>query len=164
LSGVVLNDIGPELELPGLQRIMSYVGVKPSLETWGDAERITRAVNPGFKMTDTEWEDFTKRIYRDVDGKPVLNYDQTLGLSFKSLKPKTGAPIPTFWKLFDSLRHLPLLIIRGEHSDLFSKRVMQDMAISHGNAETFTVKKRGHAPFLDEAGVLTKIISLLKKS
>jgi len=164
LSGVVLNDIGPELEIEGLTRIMSYVGIKPIIENWEDAERLTRAVNPDFQMSKEEWIEFTKRIYKEVDGKPTLDYDQSLGLSFKSMKPKKGNPIPTFWKLFDSLKNLPLLIIRGDRSDLFSSRVMSDMALSHGSAETLTVKNRGHAPFLDEPEVLPKIIALLKKS
>lgn len=164
LSSVVLNDIGPEFDPAGLKRIASYVGVKPTIDKWDDAVKIVRTVNPGFKMSDAAWRSFTERLFDNENGKPVMDYDANLAMAFKELKPEPGQAMPTFWKQFDTLKHIPMLIIRGENSDLLSPRIMKDMVISHGNAETFIVKDRAHAPFLDEPGVLPEIIALCKKS
>src|SRR5690606_14553968 len=44
LAGVVLNDIGPELDPAGVRRLQSYVGRLPAVRTWDEAVAQVRMV------------------------------------------------------------------------------------------------------------------------
>src|SRR5438067_2951930 len=84
LSGVVLNDIGPVIERQGLLRIQSYLGKDPNLRTWDQAAASLNETHPGFELTADEWLSFARRIFRDEDGVPRLDYDPRLAETFPS--------------------------------------------------------------------------------
>ena len=54
------------------------------------------------------------------------------------------------WPLFRSLRHLPVLTIRGGASDILSERVLQQMKDVHPSMQVVTLDGVGHAPTLEE--------------
>src|SRR5690606_28959393 len=45
LAGVVLNDIGPQIEPIGLARIKTYIGRTPLPDDWSDAARILKRLH-----------------------------------------------------------------------------------------------------------------------
>ena len=83
LEGAVLNDIGPRLEKDGLLRIARHLGVSPRLDSWDDAVEALKATNSGFEaLRPQQWLDFAKRVFRDEDGRPKLDYDAGLAKAF----------------------------------------------------------------------------------
>ena len=120
LAGAVLNDVGPEIEPAGLQRIRGYVGRASSFPTWMHAARAVaeanRDVYPDWGIA--EWLGMAKRLYRlTSSGKIVLDYDLKIAEPFRS---PDGAPPADLWPALSALAGVPVLIVRGERSDVLS--------------------------------------------
>lgn len=163
IRGVVLNDIGPRIEAGGLLRIAGYLTHSPRPETWPHATAIVRRINETAftNLTDAGWEAFARRLFRDDDGKPVPDYDPRLaGLLSRNLAASRGR-VPQMWPQFRSLAGFPLLAIRGENSDILSGETLDAMSAAVPAMKTLTVRHRGHAPFLTEPGVLSRIGRIL---
>ena len=58
------------------------------------------------------------------------------------------------WPQFGSLAQMPLLIVRGENSDLLSAGIVERMQADHPSVKSGTAKERGHAPCRGEPEVL----------
>ena len=65
------------------------------------------------------------------------------------------------WQLFERMKPVPLLLIRGALTDLLSADVAEKMVELHGNAKLVTVPRVGHAPGLDEAEAVSAIKTFL---
>jgi pimeloyl-ACP methyl ester carboxylesterase len=164
LAGVVLNDIGPVLEPEGLARIRQYLGKRPRFATWRGAVAALKRTNQGFdSLSDDEWLAFARRVFRDHDGCPVLDYDANLRRTFPTPKQIAAGAAPPLWDLLAALDGLPVTALRGEHSDLLSPATHAGMAEVVGGLDAVTVRNRGHAPFLDEAESLAAICRLLAR-
>jgi pimeloyl-ACP methyl ester carboxylesterase len=149
IAGMVLNDIGPVLEAKGLMRIRGYVGKLPTPRTTQEAVQILQQASgaefPAF--TDEQWQALVRVTWREVEGRLVLNYDPNLVKTLEAADPE--APLPDLWPLFEGLKPFPLLVIRGEHSDLLSAETVQAMQARHPRLTAITVPGQGHAPALD---------------
>jgi pimeloyl-ACP methyl ester carboxylesterase len=149
LAGVVLNDIGPELEPAGLARIRGYVGQGGSFETWMHAARHLREqfgnAHPDFAIAD--WLAFAKRVMVVAgNGRIVFDYDMKIAEPFNSQEPIEL----DLWAAFRALRHIPTLVLRGELSDLLSAATVKKMKAELPEMKAVTVKRVGHAPTLAE--------------
>ena len=156
ISGIVVNDIGPEADPRGIERIRGYAGALPPVHTWDEAIAQYRQVNarawPG--LTDEQWGIVTRRSYReDVSGVPVLDFDPMIGEAIRSA-PAVPADL---WPVFAQLRALAMLVIRGELSDILSPEILERMRREKPDLESLTVPGRGHAPLLDEPEALGAI-------
>ncbi|HEU0045769.1 alpha/beta hydrolase [Sphingomonas sp.] len=163
LAGAVLNDIGPTIEAAGLQRIRGYVGRGSSHPTWLHAARAVqegnRDVYPDWTLD--EWLQMAKRLYRLTDhGKIVLDYDLRIAEPFR--QPGGEAPAD-LWPALDALRDTPVLIVRGERSDVLSAATAAQMVAGLQAAELVTVPRVGHAPTLNEAEAVAGIARLLAR-
>lgn len=163
LAGVVLNDIGPDIEATGLQRIRGYVGRASSFPTWLHAARAVadanRDVYPGWLIAD--WLAMAKRLYRLTPaGKIVLDYDLKIAEPFRS---PSEAPPPDLWATLDALRQTPALILRGERSDVLSCVTAARMAATLPEAALVTVAGVGHAPTLAEPDAIAALDRLLAR-
>jgi pimeloyl-ACP methyl ester carboxylesterase len=149
IAGAVLNDIGPVLEARGLNRIRGYVGKLPTPRTRQDAVQILRQMSesefPAF--TDEQWQALARVTWHESEGHLVLNYDPNLMKTLEAADPE--APLPDLWPLFEGLKPFPLLVIRGEHSDLLSAETVQAMQGRHPRLTPIMVPGQGHAPALD---------------
>ncbi|MFC7290614.1 alpha/beta fold hydrolase [Hirschia litorea] len=165
LVGVVLNDVGPKLEKIGLDRIAGYVGSFIEHDSWEDAalavQKSQISAFPDFKFED--WLAFAKRTHRKLEnGKIVLDYDPAIAESLKNIQIDVSAEMQT-WALFAATYKRPLLVIRGEISDLFSSDTAAKMVHRHGRATIVTVPNTGHAPILDEPICVKSIEKFLRK-
>ena len=150
IKGVVLNDVGPELELAGIARIRGYVGRSGNWPTWLHAARTLagnqRHVYPDYTIED--WLRMAKRLYRlSPNGRIVIDYDPRIA------EPMRGAdesPPVDLWPALGALKDVPALILRGEMSDVISANTVERMGAALPLAETVTVPRTGHAPTLDE--------------
>ena len=160
VAGVVLNDIGPEIDPSGLRRIAGYVGQLPAVKSWNEAIAQTKSVHgpalPG--LTDEQWSHYARCGYREVDsGAPVPDVDPRIAEVFR--RPPTGDP--DLWGLFRRLTVVPMLVIRGGSSDILSQDTLRRMIREKANLSHVTLGHRGHAPLLNEPQCLIAIDDFL---
>jgi pimeloyl-ACP methyl ester carboxylesterase len=161
VAALVLNDIGPAIEPLGLARIKSYVGRTPVPDDWADAAGIQRRLhgNQFTQWNDADWDSFARLTYRDVDGGPVGDYDPALANTFDGVD--FDQPIPAMWDEFGSLKAVPVLVIRGENSDLLSEATVSRMSAVHPRVESVTVAGEGHPPLLRQPQLLNRISAFI---
>jgi pimeloyl-ACP methyl ester carboxylesterase len=161
IRGVVLNDIGPVLDAQGLLRIRSYVGKLPAPRDWTEAAEILKRTSASQSpaLTDEDWLAMARGTWREEAGGLVSSYDHALMKPLAALDLE--ARIPTMWPLFDGLKDLPVLVIRGEMSDLLSRETVTDMAARHPALESFEVPGQGHAPLLRDAATIARVVSFV---
>lgn len=156
IAGIVLNDVGPEIDPAGAERIRGYAGRLLPIGSWEDAIAQTREVYgsawPG--LPDDAWPELARRAYReDADGTPVLDVDPMIGEALRAA-PSRG---PDLWPLYASLARIPTLAIRGARSDILSLATFERMRREKPDLEQLTVADRGHVPLLDEPECLAAI-------
>lgn len=161
LRGVVMNDIGPVIEAQGLLRIRSYVGKLPSPRTMAEAAEILRRTSDARfpALSEDDWLAMAAGSWREDQGRLVPSYDPALmkGLAALDLE----APLPVLWPFFAALKHVPVLAIRGENSDLLSDATLEEMTRVHPACQTLTVPGQGHAPLLRDAPTIARIASFV---
>lgn len=149
LSGVLLNDIGPELDPRGLSHIMEYLGCPSAFLSFEDAAtRLPQTMGPRFKnVSHAQWLTFARRIWNEGETRLELRYDPKLRDAFE-----VGDPTGTFdlWPFFDAFQDLPLALLRGENSDLLTQACADEMQSRRPDMIFANVADRGHVPFLDE--------------
>lgn len=163
INGLIINDVGPELNPIGLARIQGYVGQQANVSTWVDAalenEKINGQAFPDYKQQD--WAEFTRRTYRaDSAGKPVLNYDPAISAPIKASQGESL--LPDLWPMFDLCSDKPMLLIRGELSDLLAPSCVEEMRSRKQNLTFVEVPNVGHAPFMNEAVALSAVKQFLE--
>ncbi len=163
LAGAILNDIGPDIDPEGIERIRQYVGQGRSYPSWMHAARALQEVHsaayPTFGIE--QWLDMAKRgMVLQPNGRIGLDYDMNIAEPFQQ---DDGAAPPDLWPAFDALRDVPLLVLRGALSDLLKPSTLAEMQRRHPNVETVTVPDVGHAPMLDEPASSAAIDRLLAK-
>lgn len=162
VAGALLNDIGPELDQKGLDRIADHVGQGRSFDTWAHAGRDmaenSADIFPDFTLKD--WIEFAKKVYRmNSSGRIKLDYDMKIAEPFDSKGGGSGA----LWNALENMQDIPTLILRGELSDLFSEQVARKMLDKLDKADLVTVPRVGHAPTLEEPASLDAINQLLHR-
>ena len=160
IRAAVLVDIGPEIALEGLKRIAGHVGVMEPPGSWAEAASRLRMMNErNFPtLTSDDWYRQARRTFCDENGRPKIDYDAQIGAGLREELEKTnGAAPPAMWPLFKALGQAPLLVIRGENSDILTADTLRSMAAEHLNCARVTVKDRGHVPFLDEPEALAAL-------
>lgn len=161
LKGVVLNDIGPHIEPQGLLRIRQYMRERPTARSWDEAadalKRMWQSQFPA--LNDAGWLRLAHKIYIDQDGRILPAYDPDL------LKPMDELDLsvapPPLWAQFGSLTNIPVLTLRGEHSDILTAQTVSDMRKVHPRFQSATVPDSGHAPLLIETPVLRRIADFI---
>lgn len=149
VTGVVLNDVGPEIAPEGLARIAAYIGRLPEVRTWPEALAQSKAVYELAlpNLTDAEWERFTECQYaEDAHGIVRREYDPKLGDALRRLGGVSG----NAWEFFGALKGVPTLAFRGLISDILSPSVFDKMAQVKTDLMRVVVPSRGHVPLLNE--------------
>ncbi len=157
IKGVILNDIGPVIDGQGLARIRQYLGKLPPPRSWDDAVEILKTyANRRFPaLDDRDWRKMAERTWSKTGDKFTPDYDSALNKGLQALDLER--PLPPLWDAFLGLSQVPMLSLRGEHSDLFTAETQAEMARRHPNCTTITVEGQGHAPLLDDAPSLMAI-------
>jgi pimeloyl-ACP methyl ester carboxylesterase len=151
LAGVVLNDIGPELEIIGSRRIQSYVGATHDIPSWDEAVAHVKQTFSGVypDLTDDRWREFARNSFQDDgNGRVRYAYDPKIAELMRLLP--YGA-MPPMWYAYASLRSIPTLAIRGGLSDLLSPAIFERMRREKPDLQQLNVPNRGHAPLLHES-------------
>jgi pimeloyl-ACP methyl ester carboxylesterase len=162
IGAVILNDIGPVIEHDGLVRISGYVGRVPLPISWDDAARMVRDLNRRHfpDISDQQWEDVARQLYNERNGRPAPSYDPKLGRALSVLYQ----PLPELWPQFEALKHVPVLVVRGENSDVLAAETVDEMRRRHPALTTLTVAGQGHAPLLKDNPTIEAIRHFLLQS
>ncbi len=163
IAGALLNDIGPVLEMRGLDNIRSYVGRSQNWPTWLHAARYLADAQsdryPDWKLDD--WLTYAKRLGKlTPQGRIVFDYDMRVAEPFKLPADEAGFDL---WQAFRALDGIPALVVHGEVSDLLSADTVAAMKAELPGLESVTVPRVGHAPTLDEPEAQAGIERLLKR-
>ena len=163
VARIVLNDVGPELDGQGLERIRRYAGKSPPVESWDQAIAQVRSIYgsvwPG--LSDERWERIARRSYRaNAHGMPEADADPLIAAPLQD----NATAAPNLWPLWGALAKFPILAIRGAHSDILSRVTLARMQREKPDLEVLEVANRGHVPLLDEPECLAAIDEFLPRS
>jgi pimeloyl-ACP methyl ester carboxylesterase len=162
IAGIVLNDVGPEIDPAGVERIKQYAGRLPPARTWEEAIAQTRAVYgdawPG--LAPDRWAALARRSYReDAAGMVEIDADPKIG---DALRAAPAAALD-LWPLWKALREVPTLAIRGALSDILSAPTLSRMKAENPDLQSLEVADRGHVPLLDEPECIAAVDVFLSK-
>ena len=145
IERLVLNDIGPQLAEPAVQRIRSYAGSPPSFDTVSELEQYFRTIyKPYGHISDAQWRLFTESSTRRLpDGRVTPHYDPAMVGQF------THHPQDyDLWPTYDRI-DVPVLCLRGAESDLLLADTAEAMRDRGPRALVVTIAGCGHAPALN---------------
>ena len=164
IAATILNDVGPELDQSGIDRIRSYVGRPVRFRDWDEAAEYISGVNRGLPASNShdDWVRAARRVAKEDGDGIIFDYDMAIAEPFNQ-RNDGAAPAFDLWPLYKKLDGAPLLLIRGELSDLLSPSAAQAMVEAHPDAELVTVPGVGHAPELNEPEAVAAIDRLLQR-
>ena len=162
IAAAILNDIGPDIDRSGIERIRTYVGKDVRFADWDEAARAIAANNSGAfeRYTHEDWVKMARRTCREQDGAVRFDYDMAIALPFNAAPAEA---LVDAWPLFRLLGQKPLLIVRGAKSDLLSEETARRMIEAAPGATLVTVEGVGHAPELDEPEAVAAIDAFLER-
>jgi pimeloyl-ACP methyl ester carboxylesterase len=145
IQRLVLNDMGPQIAKTALARIRSYAGNPSAFDTVSELEAYFRTIyKPYGFLTDAQWRRLTETSTRRLpDGRVTPHYDPAMVQQFIHYPNDHER-----WADWDSLR-LPVLCLRGAHSDLLEADTAAQMALRGPHARVVTISGCGHAPALN---------------
>ena len=155
LSGLVVNDIGPEAEA-GTQRITQMVGSRPDeFATLEEAMAYRRAMSPilATRSAEDQHELALGVLRRRADGKWGWKMDP----AYIRQRVENGPPArPLLWPALQALP-CPTLVVWGTESDVLSEAQAQHMVDVLPRGGLVRVLGIGHAPTLVEPVVLAAL-------
>lgn len=162
IAGIVFNDIGPVIEPDGLRRIRDYLSSRSAFsDVAAVAEALKRIHAAEFPALDPDdWLEMAYALYRQNDGMWHADFDPALVEPLKAMD--FSAAMPDLWPQYALTANLPVLVVRGEHSRLFSQDTVQEMLKRHPNAGAHIASGQGHAPLLHLDDVYEPLAAFLK--
>jgi pimeloyl-ACP methyl ester carboxylesterase len=161
---IILNDLGPVQEPAGVARIVGFLANMPHPANWSEAADLMRSMyqvsftNPA----EDDWQALATRYFKEQDGRLVMAYDTKLALTGRYLNLRKSPP--DMWGQYLALLKHPLLIIRGEHSDMLSRKTVEQMLTLHLRSKAVTVPDQGHTPLLRDMASLQTIGAFLMEN
>ena len=159
LRGLVLNDIGPDVEA-GSGRITQTVGARPndfaSLEQAMQYRREISPITAARPLADQE--ETARGVLRE---RPDGHWAWKMDPAYIEQRVKRGAPVrPALWPVLETLQ-CPTQVVWGTDSDVLSEAQARRMATALPKGELVSVPGVGHAPTLVEPPVLAALDRLL---
>jgi pimeloyl-ACP methyl ester carboxylesterase len=142
---LVLNDNGPQLADAAIARIRGYAGTPAAFRTVSELEQYFRTVyKPYGWLSDAQWRRLTETSARRLpDGRVTPHYDPAMVMQFTQHENDY-----LLWDAWDAL-DLPVLCLRGEHSDLLLRETADAMRNRGPRALVIEIPGCGHAPALN---------------
>jgi len=162
IVGVLINDVGPDIDDHGLDNIISYVNRADQVfKDWDAAASFLKASFPHAPAMDSdEWLRVARRTgIERPDGTVINNWDPGITKSLK--KQRRGTAL---WGLFRSLKRIPVVVVRGFFSDILSGNTLLRMQDILPRMHPVIVPESGHAPTLSEPQVWEPLNDALAKA
>jgi len=160
VARIVLNDVGPEVDPKGVERIRSYAGQGAPVRSWEEAvAQVRRNYGPAWPgLSDERWGEIARLSFREnAQGIPEADADPRIA---EPLRSNTASAAPDLWPLWGAVK-VPVLAIRGAGSDILSAATLERMQREKPDLRTLIVANRGHAPLLDEPECVAAIETFL---
>lgn len=157
ISHLVLNDNGPALAAPAIERIKIYVGNPPRFNTMLELEGFFRtAYEPFGCLSEAQWRRLAETSARRLpDGGLTPHYDPAIVRQF-IVHPHDYA----LWDAYDAL-DMPTLVMRGIDSDLLLQETAEEMTRRGPRARLAVIPGCGHAPALNVPEQITLVRGFL---
>lgn len=145
IQRLVLNDIGPQLAAPAIERIRAYAGNPASFATVGELEQYFRTIyKPYGYLPDSQWTLLTESSVRRLpNGWVTPHYDPAMVMQFSHHENDYA-----LWDAYDRI-DVPVLCLRGRESDLLLAETAEAMRDRGPRALVVTIDGCGHAPALN---------------
>lgn len=161
LSGIIFVDIGPHIDPMGLSRIVSTLGIPPAertLDAFAQSyANATAATFPGVPVA--KWRSFLSNTMRETPEGIQFRYDPKIRDAV--VTSLNDGNWPDLWPVFDMCAGLPLMLLKGENSDILSEETAAEMLLRRPDMRYVLVRNRGHIPFLDEPECQTAVEEFL---
>lgn len=158
VSGVILNDVGPETSPQVLDNVMNHIGRSRRFAGWDEAIAYMKRSFPNLPTGSEErWQRITRNTFREEGSVLVNDWDPAIVKWFPGVLKESKS----LWPLFRSLARRPVLAIRGEYSEILSAATFERMARDLPGLERITVPGVGHAPDLAEPSLQSRIEAFL---
>lgn len=148
LDWLILNDVGPELPQPAIDRILAYAGSAPAFQTMNEAESWFRtAYAPFGPAGDAFWQRMARTsVRRLADGRLTTHFDPAITVQFTASRDELDC-----WDRYARIT-LPTHLLRGATSDILPARIAERMVASGPRPQATVFHDCGHAPSLARAG------------
>jgi pimeloyl-ACP methyl ester carboxylesterase len=159
ITHLVVNDIGPELPRPAVERILAYASTPPVVDTMGELEAFLRAAyRPYGVLPEAQWRRMAVTSARRLpDGRLTLHYDPRMTRQFVNH--------PGDYDQWDAWRRVgcQTLVLRGADSDLLLPAVADRMLDENPLAELVEIGGVGHAPALNVPEQIGVVAAFLRR-
>lgn len=149
VARIALDDIGPDIDPRGLQRIFTYlVGAPTEFDDIASAARwLQQAAGYFDEVNEAEMIEYTRWSLKQApNGKWVWKLDPAIrDVQFQLKHPSQIV----LWDEFAKIR-CPMLILRGATSDVLKQETVAKMQAALPEVEAVEVPGIGHAPLLTE--------------
>ena len=162
IGAAIINDVGPDVDPNGIERILTYVGNDERFRSWDEAaDKISRNYGGFFSSYGhDDWVNMAKRNCREENGEIRFDYDMAIAEPFRT---GGAAPAVDLWPFFKALAQKPLLVVRGERSDLLTAETAAKMQAVAPEMTLAVVPGVGHAPELGEFEAVAAIDEFLER-
>jgi len=145
ITRMVMNDVGPLIPKEALARISSYVGDDPQFSSMQELDDYLRDIYAPFgPFTDEQWQGLVRSSARRLDNAGIgLAYDPGIAVPLRAM-PEQDVDL---WSTWDKVQ-CPVLVIRGEQSDLLLADTAEQMTVTGPRAQLSVLAGMGHAPTL----------------
>jgi pimeloyl-ACP methyl ester carboxylesterase len=153
ITRMVVNDVGAHIPAAALRRIRDYMTLAsdtPALSEFADQAALQRHLEmihaPFGALTAAQWARLAAHSGRVLpNGRVAQHYDPAIGDPIRAAEPQDVALWP-FWAAIT----IPVLVLRGESSDLLLAETLEQMQARPGTT-AHVVAGAGHAPALMDA-------------
>lgn len=150
IDRMVLNDVGPHLQRPALDRISQSVGTPAIFNSFEDAVAATKINNAAYGThSEQHWRELAEHAYVRQGDHWIKRYDLNIALTLaaQSTPEAFEAGEKLLWHAYEGL-DCPILVLRGADSDLLSADTVQAMRERNPRTEDVVFAGAGHAPTL----------------
>jgi pimeloyl-ACP methyl ester carboxylesterase len=113
-------------------------------------------------LTDEDWRKMARQLFTEVGGRPAPSYDNKISNALSEID--ITQKLPEMWPQFEALKHIPVMVLRGENSDLLSPKTVEEMAQRHPHLTAVTIHAQGHAPLLTDRFSMGIIADFLRET
>ncbi len=155
---LVINDIGAVLPKAALDRLADYVGKNIAFKSRKEVVEYCKQVYAPWGVQDEEqWRHIATHGFTVKNDMYVPAYDPAIRAAFVTQegKPLVEKDIE-LWEVWEKVA-CPVLLLRGEKSDLLPREVAEKMTKTGPKTTLLTIPGVGHAPALMDDGQIDLI-------